>query len=72
MLKNGLQIIKKIEDNGYSAYIVGGCTRDYYMKKNHMMLIYALMQNQKNLLKYLIMQLFLRKNMVLLLYMIKA
>ena len=33
MLKNGLQIIKKIEDNGYSAYIVGGCTRDYYMKK---------------------------------------
>ena len=31
MLKNGLQIIKKIEDNGYSAYIVGGCT--YYMKK---------------------------------------
>lgn len=34
MLKNSLEIIKKIELLGYEAYIVGGMTRDYYMKKD--------------------------------------
>lgn len=32
MLKNSLEIIKKIESSGYDAYLVGGFVRDYYMK----------------------------------------
>ena len=32
MLKKNLEILKKIESNGYSAYIVGGYVRDYIMK----------------------------------------
>ena len=32
MLKKNLEILKKIEDNGYQAYIVGGYVRDYIMK----------------------------------------
>jgi tRNA nucleotidyltransferase (CCA-adding enzyme) len=33
MLENIIEILKKIEDNGYNAYIVGGFVRDYYMGK---------------------------------------
>lgn len=33
MLKESLEIIKKIEDCGFETYIVGGFVRDYYMKK---------------------------------------
>ena len=32
MLKKNLEILKKIEDNGYQAYIVGGYVRDFLMK----------------------------------------
>ena len=32
MLKKNLEILKKIESYGYSAYIVGGYVRDYIMK----------------------------------------
>lgn len=32
MLKKNLEILKKIEDNGFQAYIVGGYVRDYIMK----------------------------------------
>jgi len=32
MLKKNLEILKKIEDNGFQAYIVGGYVRDYLMK----------------------------------------
>ena len=31
MLEQALKILKKIEDNGYSAYIVGGFVRDYLL-----------------------------------------
>ena len=33
MQENGIEILKKIEDNGYEAYIVGGFVRDYLMNK---------------------------------------
>lgn len=33
MLKTSLELIKKIENSGYQAYIVGGFVRDYYMQK---------------------------------------
>lgn len=32
MLKKSLELLKKIEDSGYEAYIVGGYVRDYCMK----------------------------------------
>lgn len=32
MLKNNLELLNKIEDNGFKAYIVGGYVRDYIMK----------------------------------------
>jgi len=32
MLKKNLEILKKIEDSGFQAYIVGGYVRDYIMK----------------------------------------
>lgn len=34
MQKDALEILSKIETNGYEAYIVGGFVRDYYMGKN--------------------------------------
>lgn len=36
MLKTALKIIKKIENNGYQAYIVGGFPRDLYMQRKSM------------------------------------
>ena len=33
MLKDNLSVLKKIEDFGFSAYLVGGCVRDYCMKR---------------------------------------
>lgn len=34
MLKTALNVLKKIEQNGFEAYIVGGYPRDYYLKKD--------------------------------------
>jgi len=34
MLKNSIEILKKIENEGYKAYLVGGFVRDYIMKKD--------------------------------------
>lgn len=34
MLKEGIEILKKIEKYGFETYIVGGFVRDYYMKKD--------------------------------------
>lgn len=31
MLENALKLLKKIEDNGYKAYIIGGFVRDYIL-----------------------------------------
>ena len=31
MLKDGLYIVNKLEDNGFSAYIVGGAVRDFIL-----------------------------------------
>lgn len=33
MLKTALKVLKKIESNGFEAYIVGGYPRDYYLNK---------------------------------------
>ncbi len=33
MLETSLELLKKIEKNGFECYIVGGFARDYYMKK---------------------------------------
>lgn len=33
MLKKSLELLKKIEESGFEAYIVGGFVRDYYMNK---------------------------------------
>ncbi len=33
MLKKSLELLKKIEQSGFEAYIVGGFVRDHYMKK---------------------------------------
>ena len=33
MLNCALSLLKKIEENGYQAYIVGGFVRDFYLKK---------------------------------------
>jgi len=33
MLKKSLELLNKIENAGYEAYVVGGYVRDYYMKK---------------------------------------
>lgn len=33
MLKIGLELLQKIEEHGFKAYIVGGFVRDYYLKQ---------------------------------------
>jgi len=34
MLKKALEVLRKLEDNGYNAYIVGGFVRDYFLGNN--------------------------------------
>lgn len=53
MLDKAIEVLEKLEENGFTAYIVGGFVRDYLIKEKQQILIYVQTQPPKILFQYL-------------------
>ena len=63
MNETALKVLKKINSNGYQAYLVGGYPRDIYIGRNSMDFDICTSATPKQLKKYLVVLCCLQRSM---------